>query len=788
MGYPRGDRPLRLPASGVAAGIGRRGCGVAAVLEAFGPYRLEALLGRGGMGEVFRAFDNDHERLVALKRLAAHLADDPEFQGRFRREAQLAAKLRNPHIVPIHRFGELNGRLFIDMRYIEGYDVAELIDTVGALEPSRAVSILEQVGSALGTAHAAGLVHRDVKPSNLLVDQENSQEDRDFVYLVDFGISRAVATTRSHSLTRTGALLGSLAYMAPEQFDGMADSRVDVYALTCVFFELLTGSKPYQGNGLPALMHAHVNVPPPAPSDVRPDLTASFDDVIRRGMAKQPVDRYSSTAELVRAARSALIDHIGGKVDQPSTHVLNGTSKRAEEAAQIVRHREITRHTPAEARHELHDSDVDTSQAVSDCHTRDDILDDQARAPHPVDLSTKADHPAMPLVTPGDPTRSEQSGRNLAGITTRFRTRKIDDGRGRAAGRSKRTAAVFATVLAVALVGVLVLLLSRPATMSGAPGAVHSAIVSVTPSPTVQASTGTPSVEAAIPVGQAPQGVAQSPDGHTAYVADTAARSLSVVDTASRAVRSTVPLPGVPRYVAASRDGRRVFVSMFADDGSGSGVAVIDMPGATFSRVITTGPKPYALATAPDGRIYVPNHDASSIAVLDPASLQVTATIAVSNNPHAVAFSPRGDLAYSADHESNTVAVIDTATERMRATVRVGNSPHSLTVSPDGADIATANYGDNTISIISAASNAVVQTFPAGPTPQSLTYSADGRHLYIGNESANEVTTLDAHTGQVASTIPVGASPRFVLGTPDGTRLLVSSSTASELTILRAAR
>jgi serine/threonine-protein kinase len=739
------------------------------------------------MGEVFRAFDTDHERLVALKRLAAHLADDPEFQGRFRREAQLAAKLRNPHIVPIHRFGELDGHLFIDMRYIEGYDVAELIDTVGALEPSRAVSILEQVGSALATAHAAGLVHRDVKPSNLLVDQENSQDGRDFVYLVDFGISRAVATTRSHSLTRTGALLGSLAYMAPEQFDGMADSRVDVYALTCVFFELLTGSKPYQGDGLPALMHAHVNVPPPAPSAQRPGLSASFDDVIRRGMAKQPADRYSSTAELARAARSALTDHMGGEPDQPS-HVLNGTSKRAEEAAEIVRHREITRHKPAEARHELHDSDADASQALSDGHhPRDDILDDQARAPHPVDLSIKADRPAAPPVNPGDPTRSEQSGRNLAGITTRFRTRRLNDGRGRAAGGSKRTAAVFATVLAVTLVGALVLLLSRPATTAGAPGAVHSAIMSVRPSPTVQASTGKPSVEAAIQVGQAPQGIAQSPDGHTVYVAETGARSLAVVDTESQAVRSVVPLPGVPRYVAAARDGRRVFVSMFADDGSGSGVAVINMPGATFSRVITIGPKPYALATAPDGRIYVPNHDASSIAVLDPETLQVTATVAVSNNPHAVAFSPRGDLAYSANHESNTVAVIDTATEKVRATVPVGNSPHSLTVSPDGAEIATANYGDNTISIISSASDAVVQTFPAGLTPQSLTYSADGRHLYVGNESANEITTMDAHTGQVASTIPVGDSPRFVLGTPDGTRLLVSSSTAGELTILRAA-
>ena len=272
----------------------------------FGPYRLDALLGRGGMGEVYRAFDTQHERVVALKRLAPHLADDPDFRARFKQEARLAARLRNPHIITIHRFGELAGHLFIDMRYVEGFDAADLVKAVGPLTPHRTVALVEQVASALDTAHAAGLVHRDVKPSNLLLDREVSQQLGDFIYLADFGITRSSSTARSYSLTRTGALLGSLDYMAPEQFDGVVDKRVDIYALTCVFFELLTGKKPYHGAGLPALMHAHVNVAPPEPSGVNADLGTAFDDVISRGMAKNPVDRFHSAGELATAARAAL--------------------------------------------------------------------------------------------------------------------------------------------------------------------------------------------------------------------------------------------------------------------------------------------------------------------------------------------------------------------------------------------------------------------------------------------------------------------------------------------------
>jgi serine/threonine protein kinase len=269
----------------------------------FGPYRLDKLLGRGGMGEVYRAFDTEHHRTVAVKRLAPHLADDPEFQLRFGREARLAAGLRSPHVIPIHRYGEIHDQLYIDMRFVEGGDLHQLVQASGGVAPERAVSMLEQVAHALDDAHVNGLVHRDVKPSNILLDRGVA----DFCYLGDFGITRAAATsaTSSNSLTRTGALLGSLAYMAPEQFDGAMTIRSDVYSLTCVFFEMITGHRPYAGEGLPALMHSHMDIPPPLPSASDP-RTAIFDELVATGMAKDAAVRYATAGELARAARSAL--------------------------------------------------------------------------------------------------------------------------------------------------------------------------------------------------------------------------------------------------------------------------------------------------------------------------------------------------------------------------------------------------------------------------------------------------------------------------------------------------
>jgi serine/threonine protein kinase len=269
----------------------------------FGPYRLVELLGRGGMGEVYRAYDNEHSRIVALKRLVGHLADEPEFEKRFRREAFNVARLRSPHIIPIHRYGEIDGQLYIDMRYVDGGDLADLV-AAGPLAPSRAVRIVEQLAGALDEAHAHGLVHRDVKPSNVLLDTTAG----DFCYLADFGITRPQSTRRSNSLTRTGAILGSLAYMAPEQFDGAVTKQSDIYSLTCLFYELLTGRKPYEGDRLPVLMHAHMKVPPPLASTHNP-AAGLFDEVIATGMAKEATARYESAGALARAARAALERH-----------------------------------------------------------------------------------------------------------------------------------------------------------------------------------------------------------------------------------------------------------------------------------------------------------------------------------------------------------------------------------------------------------------------------------------------------------------------------------------------
>ncbi len=267
----------------------------------FGHYEIKRLIGKGGMGDVYEAYDTNKGRTVALKVLTDRYSDDETFRTRFLRESRAAAILQEPHVIPIHDWGEINDVLYIDMRLVQGQTLHEILKG-GALEPQRASDIIRQIASALDAAHTAGLIHRDVKPQNIIVTPD------DFAYLVDFGIAEARGDTH---LTMAGYTVGSFDYMAPERFgDDEATSAVDVYSLACVLYEALTGAKPFPVHSAEQAIRAHVSSPPPRPSAVSARVPTPIDDVIARGMAKHPDDRYGSAGALGRAAIRALTpDH-----------------------------------------------------------------------------------------------------------------------------------------------------------------------------------------------------------------------------------------------------------------------------------------------------------------------------------------------------------------------------------------------------------------------------------------------------------------------------------------------
>jgi serine/threonine protein kinase len=266
-------------------------------------YQIEAELGRGGMAIVYRARDINLGRIVALKILAPQLASDDSFRQRFIHESRAAAAVDHPHIIPVFDAGQAGGELFIAMRYVSTGDVRTLLDAAGALPVARAAAIVAQVASALDAAHAHGLVHRDVKPANMLLAQ-SADGSSDHVYLSDFGLSKqSLAPT---GLTAAGQFLGTLDYIAPEQIEGRpVDGRADLYALACATVEMLTGVPPFRRDGNVALMYAQLSEPPPLLRERRPELPAAIDQVMGKALAKSPGDRYAGCMDFAAALKAA---------------------------------------------------------------------------------------------------------------------------------------------------------------------------------------------------------------------------------------------------------------------------------------------------------------------------------------------------------------------------------------------------------------------------------------------------------------------------------------------------
>jgi serine/threonine-protein kinase len=270
-------------------------------------YRLEERIGRGGMAVVYRAVDERLGRPVALKILSPGLTADSAFRVRFINESRAAATVEHPHIIPVYEAGEAAGMLFIAMRYVRGGDARSLLRRIGPLPADRAWGIVTQVAAALDAAHGHGLVHRDVKPGNMLLDVSSGlagADIADHVYLTDFGISKQA---QSAGLTVTGQILGTLDYAAPEQIEGReVTGRTDLYSLACSVFELLGGTPPFRRTQGPALIYAHLSTPPPPVTASRPDLPPAADRVLAKAMAKAAAERYASCAEFAADLGRAL--------------------------------------------------------------------------------------------------------------------------------------------------------------------------------------------------------------------------------------------------------------------------------------------------------------------------------------------------------------------------------------------------------------------------------------------------------------------------------------------------
>lgn len=563
----------------------------------FGHYHLRRLLGRGGMGDVYEAEDTVKERVVALKLMSAAFSGDPVFRKRMQREARTAGRLQEPHVVPIHDFGEIDGQLYVDMRLIEGIDVAAVLSRYGPLAPPRAVAIVRQIASALDAAHAAGVMHRDVKPENILITHD------DFAYLVDFGIASA---TTDEKLTQMGSAIGTFRYMAPERFtNSEVTYRADVYALACVLYECLTGSPPYRGNDV-TLMTAHLTQSIPRASALRPGLPVALDQVIERGMAKNPEDRHATAGDLALAAHQAL------------------ATPEQDRAADILHRSQVATLPPAALT-------AQPPTLFAQPPSRP-VTPRPAPTPQPVpSVPTFYAHPQAPGGpvqpqggwTPGSPPHPppgpQQPPSQPVPIVTPPRRRR--------------------TGLIIALVAVLVL----------AAGGVGSWLLlrdrgndGPQPAGTIQG--------APIPVGREPLDIVAGEDGFL-WTANHGDATISKIDPAT-GTATTINVGGDPTQLAVTSDA--VWVLNYSDS-----VTRVDITSESVGDPIVVGPGVISAIAAGKGYVWLSNSEQNTVLRIDPETQQLT------GEPIKVGLQPKSlivgaDFVYVLNQGDQTISTVDT--------------------------------------------------------------------------------------------------------------------------------
>jgi serine/threonine protein kinase, bacterial len=648
---------------------------VATLAEWFGSYRLEELIGRGGMGEVFRATDTARKRVVALKRLPASLAADPSYQRRFRSESEIAAQLRSAHVIPIHDYGEINGQLYIDMRLVNGEDVSDRLDRRGPMSPHAAVDVVRQTASALDAAHAMNLIHRDVKPSNILLSPEDGRDGHDFVYLVDFGIARAA--DRVGELTGTGGVMGTPDYMAPERFEGRPISHaVDVYALACVLHKLLTGGAPFHAESLAALMYAHLTATPPRASLLRPGVPAHLDWVIARGLAKDPRDRFASAGELAAAAHAALTATGSVTLPPPSSPPPPLPVPPTPRARRARRKRVIVGAVLA-----------------------------------PVLLV----------------------GAGTMGVTMLQADKALPTEPASSAPKTVRVSANLsisgARTLAVDPTGTK-LVLSAPARQPGT-----ASLSDIRAAVEVHDLADPTKVTTTTLTDEHVDALAETSDASTIVVASStfgyeekkAANTLSLIDTKTGRVRLSVPLSSAVTALALAPDGRRIYLT----DRSSS-FQVLDRTTGARVASVPLGTQAGGISVGKDGRqVFVAG--STGLKTIDTASNKVVGSVGIRNNASGVGLSPDGKTAVVVTSGNDSVVGIDLAAGQVRWTVPVGKRPDSLVVTPDGQQALVASNGEG-VTVIDLATQKASK-LPVGDSAQDITLSPNGDFGFVATIS-----------------------------------------------------
>jgi YVTN family beta-propeller protein len=646
-----------------------------------GGYVLGECIGRGGMGVVYRATHVHLGREVALKVLAPELAGQEDFRERFLRESRLAATLDHPNVVTVYDAGDFEGTLYIAMRFVEGTDLARLLEREGPLLPSTALLMLDQVGSALDSAHQLGLIHRDVKPANVLIASGH-------FYLTDFGLTkRASATAVSAALTRTGQFLGTIDYVAPEQIEGReVDGRADIYALTCMLHECLTGSRPFPKDSELAIISAHLMDPPPRPTEWRPDLPAAIDCVVSTGMAKSPQDRYSTCAELSAAAGGAMGSVAAEPIapgaagrDGPSTSPRPNLSPSRVAAtlasSSVADDPRTLAESPRLRRRRRVLIPAGAALCAAAIAAAVVLLISGATTPR------KRAHPPTKLVASIHP-RALAEGAHVVGVPIRV-------------GKSPTGIDGNSTVLWVANFG------GSTVTRVTTDGRIRTDI-QLQPAPfavlkigqtfwvsSADAGVVTPiSVATGLPgkpvnVGAKPEWM--TGDENAIYVSNAASDTVSVINPRNGTlIGSAITVGSVPRGIAFS--GSAVWVAQSADNN------IARIVNGQVVKTIPVGRRPIGVAFGANA-VWVANKDDNTVSRIDLAQDTVK-TIRVGKGPFAIAFGLGS--AWVTNSIDNTVTRLDAATgDPVGAPIAVGSDPTGIVVI--GQAVWVTNRGSNTV-------------------------------------------------------------------------------------------